>query len=267
MKTIGIIGYGTIGTQLNERITRGEAGTVTLSKILVRNLKKYEGDPLYPKMTDDSDLFFSLPLDIIVEAGGHEVVREYAEKSLLQGSDLLVVSVGAFCDESLLKRVQEAAKNSNQRLIIPSCAIGGLDRIAAGSLGSIEHITLTTRKPPKAWKGTYAEDQVNLDEIKEPYCIFEGTARDSARLFPESVNVSAALSLAGIGFDRTSVRVFVDPTITHNTHEIEAKGFFGEIQLTIRNQPSPDNPKTGYIVAMSIAKALRDLSSHQIIGI
>jgi aspartate dehydrogenase len=267
MKTVGIIGYGTIGTQLNEWITRGDAGAVTLTKILVRNLEKYKGDPLFSKMTDDPELFFSLSLDIVIEAGGHEAVRQYAETTLLRGSDLVVVSVGAFCDELLLERVQAAAQNSNRRFIVPSCAIGGLDRIAAGSLGQMERIRLTTRKPPKAWKGTYAESQVNLDQLEGPVCIFEGTARDSARLFPESVNVSAALSLAGIGFDRTTVRVFVDPTITHNTHEIDASGFFGEIQLTIRNQPSPDNPKTGYIVAMSIAKVLRDLSTYQIIGI
>ncbi|SDJ77784.1 aspartate dehydrogenase [Paenibacillus naphthalenovorans] len=269
MYKVGIIGYGTIGEDVAASIIRGAAGEARLAAILLRDKSKFRGgeDIRDCLITDDADAFFRQPLDIVVECAGHEAVRAYGEKALLHGADLLLVSVGALADEALLGLLKAAAAGSGRRLIVPSAAIGGLDRIAAGSLGPLEEVTLITRKPPRAWYGTPVERQVDLAELREPYCAFDGVARDSARLFPESVNVSAALSLAGVGFDRTKVKVYVDPHISHNTHEIEARGKFGQIRLQISNTPSARNPKTGYIVAMSVTKVLRDLTSSFVIGL
>jgi aspartate dehydrogenase len=268
MLKVGIIGYGTIGEDVAQAIINGEAGAVELKALLVRDRSKLEDADSHPFIvTENEEEFFGHNLDIIVESAGHEAVKRYGEQALHHGSDLIIVSVGAFADGDLLERMQQVAQKSNKKIIIPSAAIGGLDRIAAGSVGPMEEVTLTTRKPPKAWYGTIIEQQVDLDTLSEPYCAFEGVARDSARLFPESVNVSAALSLAGVGFDKTKVKVYADPTVTHNTHEIYAKGKFGEIKLQIQNTPSARNPKTGYIVAMSVIKTLKDLSTPFIIGI
>ncbi|MFH5186222.1 aspartate dehydrogenase [Paenibacillus sp. TAB 01] len=268
MLNIGIIGYGTIGEDVAQALLNGEAGKSRLSAVLVRDLAKFEtAGAVRELMTDREDEFFGRKLDMIVECAGHQAVQAYGEKSLEHGADLILVSVGAFAEEALQKRLLEKAEAAGRKIIVPSAAIGGLDRIAAGSLGPMEEVTLTTRKPPKAWYGTLIEQQVNLAELREPYCAFEGVARDSARLFPESVNVSAALSMAGVGFDQTKVKVYVDPTISHNTHEIEARGKFGQIKLQIQNTPSARNPKTGYIVAMSVIKTLRDMSSSFVIGI
>jgi aspartate dehydrogenase len=268
MLKVGIIGYGTIGEDVAQAILNQEAGNVELTAVLVRHLSKIENAEKQPFLiTDNQELFFSQSLDIVVESAGHGAIIHYGEQALRSGSDLIVVSVGAFADESLYEQLHQVAKEMKKKIIIPSAAIGGLDRIAAGSVGPIDEVTLTTRKPPQAWYGTIIEEQVDLNTLTEPHCAFEGVARDSARLFPESVNVSAALSLAGVGFDKTKVKVFVDPHVTHNTHEIYAKGKFGEIKLQIQNTPSARNPKTGYIVAMSVIKTLRDLSSSFIIGI
>lgn len=268
MITIGVIGYGTIGEDIVQAIVQGSQEGVQVASILVRDRSKYEGQPAVAElMTEREAEFFAYDFDIVVESAGHEAIKLYGEKVLEHGADLLVVSVGALADEALQERLMKKAAEKRRKIIVPSAAIGGLDRIAAGSLGPMEEVTLTTRKPPKAWYGTVIEQQVNLAELDEPYCAFEGVARDSARLFPESVNVSAALSLAGVGFDKTRVKVYVDPHITHNTHEIEARGKFGQIRLQIRNTPSERNPKTGYIVAMSVLKALRDRASHFVIGV
>lgn len=266
MLTVGLIGFGTIGKQLVEYIRADKAGDVELKKILVRDRNKGASfDPSLP-FEEDPERFFSSNLDLIVEAAGHEAVKRYAVPSLTSGSDFLVVSVGAFSDEELYHRALEAAKQHGRRLIFPSAAIGGLDRIAAGSVDEMEEITLTTRKPPRAWYGTIVEKEVDLERVAEPLCVFEGPARESARRFPENTNVSAALSLAGIGLDRTRVRVFVDPNISQNVHELSAKGKFGHIEVKIKNTPS-ENPKTGYIVAMSIAKVLKNLSTSVVIGL
>ncbi|MDD9266967.1 aspartate dehydrogenase [Paenibacillus sp. GCM10023248] len=268
MLRVGIIGYGTIGQDVAHAIVQGNAGAVQLKAILVRDEAKYqEAGSLATVMTSSEEVFFAQDLDVVVESAGHGAVVRYGEKVLESGADLILVSVGALADESLQRDIMNKARETGRRVLVPSAAIGGLDRIAAGSVGPMDEVTLVTRKPPKAWKGTIIEQQVNLAELSEPYCAFDGVARDSARLFPESVNVSAALSLAGVGFDRTKVKVFVDPHISHNTHEIEAKGKFGQIRLQISNTPSAGNPKTGYIVAMSVIKALRDLTSPFVIGI
>lgn len=266
---VGIIGYGTIGQDVAKVIEEGRAGDVKLSAILVRNPDKLKqnSDTFNFKITNDSDEFFQLGLDLIIEAGGHGVVQQYGEQALRSGSDLIVVSMGAFSDRELFERIKRTARETGRRIILPSAAIAGLDRIAAAVQGPTDEIKLVSRKPPKAWYGTIAEEKVDLETISEPYCIFEGTARESARLFPESVNVSAALSLAGVGFEQTKVQVYVDPTITQNTHEISAKGHFGSCRIEVCNTPSPNNPKTGYIVAMSIIKVLKQQTEPLVVGV
>jgi aspartate dehydrogenase len=267
MLEVGIIGYGTIGREVARAIAHGECGPVRLRAVLKRSPAPLEIQAEDCLVTDKADEFFRQPLSLVIEAAGHDAVREHAARTLAAGIDLIVVSVGAFCDDTLYEKVRSAALATGARLILPSCAIAGLDRIAAAAQGPIDEVKLCTRKPPKAWYGTIAERKVDLSRVTEPVCIFRGTARESARLFPESVNVSAALSLAGIGFDRTQVEVYVDPTLTENTHEIIAQGFFGRLYVKVNNMPSPDNPKTGHIVAMSVIKTLRNWSTPFVIGI
>ncbi|TLS53618.1 aspartate dehydrogenase [Paenibacillus antri] len=268
MIRIGIIGYGTIGEDVAEAVRAGKAGDASVASVLVRDKRKYveQGRNRPFDFIDDPDTFFLRDHDVVVECAGHEAVRMYGEAALRSGADLMVVSVGAFAEDGLLRRLVAKAAEAGRKIIVPSAAIGGLDRIAAGSVGPMEEVTLTTRKPPKAWYGTVIERQVDLAGLSEPYLAFEGAARDAAKRFPESVNVSAALSLAGIGFDATKVKVFADPTIEHNTHEIAAQGLFGRIRLEIRNTPSDRNPKTGYIVAMSVVKNIKDRTSPFVIG-
>jgi len=266
MISIGIIGYGTIGEDVAKAVREGKAGAASVASVLVRDKSKYETEDVPFEFLEDPQAFFGRGHDIVVESAGHEAVRLYGEAALRSGADLMVVSVGAFADEALLRRLTRAAAEAGRRIVVPSAAIGGLDRIAAGSVGPMDEVTLTTRKPPKAWYGTVVERQVDLAGLSEPFLAFEGAARDAAKRFPESVNVSAALSLAGIGLDATKVRVFADPTVAHNTHEIAARGLFGEIRLELRNTPSARNPKTGYIVAMSVVKNIKDRTSPFVIG-
>jgi aspartate dehydrogenase len=267
MLRVGLIGYGAIGQDVAKYIQTGKVENVQLNGILVRNKEKYQSPNAECSICDQEQEFFDLDLDVIVESAGHEAVYQYAERSLESGSHFMTVSVGAFSDQSLLDRVEKAAKKNQKKLILPSAAIAGLDRIASSVFEDLDEIILITRKPPAAWKGTIAEEKVDLESVKEPTLIYEGTARESAKLFPQSTNVSAALSLAGIGFDQTKVQVFVDPSVTNNTHQIIAKGYFGEVEINVQNTPSKANPKSGYIVAMSICKVLQNLTSPIVVGI
>ncbi|WP_413299051.1 aspartate dehydrogenase [Bacillus sp. 1P10SD] len=268
MLKAGIIGFGTLGRSISELIASGQAGNVKLQAILVRTpLNPTDTPPVHCTVTTEEEVFFNQNLDIIIEAAGHHALQLYGEKALTSGSNLVILSVGALANIDFYESLMNTATTHNKQLIIPSAAIAGLDRIASGILGEIDEIRLITRKPPKSWYGTIAEEKVNLETIQEPYCIFDGNARHAAKLFPENVNVSAALSLAGIGFEDTRVQVYVDPTITKNTHTILAKGYFGQVEISVQNNPFTQNPKSSPIVSMSVAKVLKNLTSALVIGV
>lgn len=268
MLKAGIIGYGTLGKSIAELIQSNQAGNVDLKTILVRSpTSTTETFQHNFTITTDVESFFNQDLDIIIEAAGHQALQLYGEKVLSNGSNLMILSVGALANNDFNEKLQIAAKENKKQIFIPSAAIAGLDRIAAGVLGEIEEISLITRKPVKSWYGTIAEEKVDLNTLTEPYCIYDGNARDAAKLFPESVNVSAALSIAGIGFEKTKVKVYADPTIQSNSHTIKAKGFFGEVETSVQNIPFKQNPKSSPIVAMSVAKVLKNLTSSVVIGV
>ncbi|HEX2988255.1 MAG TPA: aspartate dehydrogenase, partial [Chloroflexota bacterium] len=266
---IGLIGFGAIGRTVARAVAAGAAGDTTIVAVLVRDPAKYEVESTgYPySFYGDPDLFFDSGMDMVVEVAGHDALRRYAERALRSGMDYLTVSVGAFADDELLERVRSAATASGRRVLIPSGAIGGLDAISAGAIGKLDEVTITSRKPPVAWKGTVAEREVDLDAVTEPVCLYEGPARKAAALYPQNVNVQAALSLAGIGMDLTRSRVFADPSVIQNTHEILARGAFGEVRISISNIPSDESPKTGRITAMSVTKAIRNLTAPIVVGL
>lgn len=265
---IGMIGFGTIGRAVGRALSERRAGNAELAAVLVRDVDKARATGITkPGMmiTADPDEFFTSGLDIVVEAAGHAGLKLYAARALRSGLDVLAVSVGAFADDDFHSSVRQAAEESRRRLLVPSGALGGLDAISAGSVGALDQVVLVARKPPAAWKGTPAEDAA-LQAVTEPICLYEGRAREAASLFPQNVNVVAALSLAGIGFDRTVIKMFADPRVKHNTFELYASGEFGEIRLDLKNNPYAENPKTGRLVVMSVIRAIRKLQESVIIG-
>ena len=109
-------------------------------------------------ITSNADEFFASEMDVVVEAAGHAGLKQYAERALCSGLDVLAVSVGAFADEEFSSSVMRAAEENHQGLLVPSGALGGLDAISAASVGELDQVILVARKPPAAWKGTPAED-------------------------------------------------------------------------------------------------------------
>lgn len=265
---VGLIGFGTIGKAVARAVQEGRAGEAGIVSVLVRDTSKIESTDaalLQSKITADPDEFFSTDMEVAIEAAGHDALTKYAERALRSGRDMLAVSVGALADDALLSSISRAAEESKRKLLIPSGALAALDGISAAAIGAIDEVTLVVRKPPAAWKGTPAEE-VASGVAETPVCFYEGQAREATRAFPQNVNVLAALSLAGIGFDRTSVRMYVDPTVKHNTFELLSRGEFGELKLELKNRPYPENPKTGHLVVLSLIKAIRRLQERIIVG-
>jgi aspartate dehydrogenase len=151
--------------------------------------------------------------------------------------------------------------------VVPSGALIGLDAVRAAAEGSIRSVKMVTRKPPNGLEGApyLREHGISLENLKQPLKVFDGSAREGARGFPQNVNVAAALSLAGIGPDRTQLEIWADPALTRNTHRIEVDADTARFSMTIENVPS-ENPRTGRIVALSTAAALRGLVSEIKVG-
>ncbi len=102
---------------------------------------------------------------------------------------------------------------------------------------------------------------MDVDSIKGPVVIFEGNAKDAVKLFPANINVAALLSLAGLGSEKTKVRIIADPDTDKNTHAIEARGKFGKISITVENVPDRANPKTSRLAILSAIECLRGICS------
>jgi len=201
--------------------------------------------------------------DVVVEAASHEAVRTYVEPLLAAGIAVIVLSGGALHDDALRGRLEAAATKTRALLYVPSGGIAGLDALKAACVAGVESVRITAAKPPRAWKNIeYVETLgIDLDALTEARTLYEGPARGGVPLFPANVNIAAVLSMAGIGFDRTALKVVADPATDRNTHTIEIRGRTGTITVKLENVPAPDNPKTAWLACYSALAALKAMNS------
>jgi aspartate dehydrogenase len=265
-KNVGLIGCGTIGTHLALAIDSGRVANASLTglfdiaEVSARNLETRLNTK--PQVYDNFDKFIDSRANIIIEAASQQAVRNFGRRIIESGKDLMVMSVGALADMPFLQELLQiaASENSLSKIYVPSGAIAGIDAIR-----SIRHladsITLTTKKSPKALAGApfFTTANVSLDNITKVTQIYEGPASEAVKLFPANVNVAAVLSLAGIGVEKTTVRILADPETTTNQHEIIATGSFGEIKINVNNVTAPGNPKTSFLAVLSAIECLRSI--------
>ncbi len=265
-KTIGLMGCGTIGARLALAVDSGSVANASISGLFdiidgsARELKtRLKSNPqVYPNF----ETFVDSEADIIIEAASQQAVKSFGKRIIQSGKDMMVMSVGALADTVFLGELLQLdpVRKGRTKIYVPSGAIAGIDAIR-----SIRHIadsiTLTTKKSPKALAGApfFARKNVSLDNITKTTQIYEGSAAEAVKLFPANINVAAVLSLAGIGIEKTKVRILVDPQTTTNQHEIVATGTFGDIKISVNNIPAPENPKTSFLAVLSAIECLRSI--------
>lgn len=252
---IGIIGAGAIARYACEKLQeRGHS----VGAVLSRQQSSRRRDGVFQHIHSVCCVE-ELPdgIDHVIDCAGHGALKEYGAKILGCGIPLTTVSIGALADEDLHRQLDHAASEGGARLHLVSGAIGSLDCLRAARVGGLEKVTYVGRKPPAGWRGTPAEESLDLDKLPEGGAVhFEGTARQAAISYPKNANVAAAVALAGLGFDRTYVRLIADPDTTENIHEVEASGDFGNFSFRILGKTALDNPKSSALAAMSVISSL-----------
>lgn len=260
MKKVGLIGFGAIGVSVAAEAVRSKHESFTLDAVWVRKHQEAAARQLLPNSTVTSRLsdFLAVDLDIVVEAAGHSVIIEHGAEILARGYSLYVLSVGALANSALLEKLLAAAESGGGRIVITAGALGGFDGLMALRHAGLTMVKYTTTKPAIAWRGTAADREYDLSGLQEPIVIFTGSAREAALKYPRNANLAAAVAIAGLGFDRTSVSLIADPRAVINSGRLEATASVAALDLTLNGTSFEGNPKSSEITAMSVIASLEN---------
>jgi aspartate dehydrogenase len=264
---IALLGAGTIARLVLEHASRGAMGDVEVVAVAARpgstRAQALAREFAVPALDDRDSLMASRP-DAVVEAASHDALREHLVPLLDGGISVVVLSAGALADDGFRKSAEVAAERTGAQLYVPSGGIGGLDALKAACAAGVDEVSIEVAKPPAAWKNIPFVQGLglDLDRLAKPEILFDGAARAGVPHFPQNVNIAAVLSMAGIGFDRTRLKVVADPALTRNTHTIRVAGKSGRISVVMENVPSPDNPKTALLACYSALAAVRQMASR-----
>ncbi|WP_424139027.1 aspartate dehydrogenase [Roseomonas chloroacetimidivorans] len=263
---VAVAGLGAIGRALAAKLTQGAIPGVELTAVSVRDQAK--GQDILDSLGSPAKI---LPLeelagaaDLVVECLPAPAVGALVASVLEAGKKVMVLSVGVLLSRPDLTALAERHRG---QIIVPTGALIGLDAVTAAAEGQIESVRIVTRKPPKGLMGApyLVEKGIDITGLTEAKQVFAGTAREAAKGFPANLNVAAALSLAGIGPDRTQQEIWADPAMTRNRHEVTVVSDSALMQMVIENIPS-ENPKTGRITAQSVLAALRKINAPLRVG-
>lgn len=178
------------------------------------------------KAVDSVDELLALQPDLLVETASIALLKETAPKALAQGISLVVLSIGAFADESFRKLCVQTAQAHHAKIHIPHGAVGGLDVLRTITLmGEAEHTRVRaeihTRKGPDSLKGTpLYQDSLQKEEVH----VFQGTTKEAIGLLPTKVNVAVATALASTGAEVAQSTITSVPSFVGDDHAITITG-------------------------------------------
>jgi aspartate dehydrogenase len=269
MIKVGLIGCGTIGRELALSCRKRFSEEVTLDSIAdtdlarARKLQKELKGPK-PRILPVDELIRHS--DLVIEAASMQTVYDICKKTLSQGKDVMVMSVGGILGRE--RELFKLAKTHRCCLYFPSGGVVGIDGLKAAGIGKIHRVLLTTRKPPQGFEDApyVIKHGIKLTGLKQEKVLFEGNAVAAVKGFPKNINVSATLSLAGIGAKKTKVRIIATPLMLVNVHEVYVVGDFGSFYTRTENFPSEQNPRTSRLAILSAVATLERILKNVKIG-
>jgi aspartate dehydrogenase len=293
-----LLGFGAIGRQVALQLApEREAGAVRMwaaeRDVAASRHRALPGVELVTTGADLDCLNWSDVLtraDLVVECAGVAPAGEYGPDVIAAGTDLVLTSVGALADPDIARRLLAGPG----RLWVTSGAIGGFDVLgAAADAGGLDRVRIRTTKLPtsllRPWMSPAARDALSaLRPGDEPVTVFSGGPAQAIERFPANVNVAVGLAWATRGrpaaggtetggsvtggtvrgadevallrrsLDRVRVELVADPAVERSRHEILAEGPAGRFELSFESAPSPENPKTSGLTALSVARTIRE---------
>ncbi len=253
---VALLGHGAIGRVVARELLAGAVDGATLVCVVTRS--EVPELPV-PRLS----LLEALEVaDVVVECAGSAALVAAVEPVLSAGRDLVVSSVAGLLDPALAGRLGELGPG---RLRCTHGALGGLDLLAsAAAVGGLDRAVLRTTKKPAALVQPWMDEAEahRVADAATDVLVFAGTPGEAARLFPQSLNVAAALALAVGDPDVVRVELHADPAAELTTHRIEASGSQGSYVFEVQNRPTPDNPRTSAVVPYSILRTLSGLTAR-----
>jgi aspartate dehydrogenase len=263
---VGLIGVGAIGRTVADALASGSIPGMELAAIAGRPGSSRRLAELargwHCRWTADPLELPSFGSPLVVEAAGVHAARAYAVALVRAGSDVVLMSAGALAEPGFAAELVETAGADGARVYVPAGAIGGLDSLMAAAQGGVDRVTLTTRKPPAALHGAphLERHAIDLHRLDQPKVVFEGSAVEAIQGFPANANVAVTVGLAVGDIHLVKVRIIADPDSSSTVHRLEAHGDFGRLAVEVANRPSPDNPRTSRLAALSAVHILRRIA-------
>ena len=256
---VAIAGFGSIGRLVGKRLDAGMEG-LRLVAVSARDLERARGHlAQYRSKVDAVPLArIADEAEVVVECTPPEVFLEAMAPGLERGRIVVTVSAASLLEHPALV---ERARLNGARIILVSGSVLGFDGIRAAAQGTIHSVRMVTRKPPLSLvRSPWLREQgIDVATIRTATRIFEGTAREAARAFPDKFNIAAAVALAGLGPDRTRIEIWLDPAVERNVHRIEVDADSTRFEVEMQNLPNPGHEGTGPLTAYSILAVLEKL--------
>lgn len=206
----------------------------------------------------DIDELLELKPDFVAEVAAPQSVKDIGKKVLSSGSNLVVLSMGAFADSALFEELKETARANDVKLYLASGVIGGFDALRTIALmsqakGQKAVSGISTHKGPASLKGTPIFTEQLMEDTEETE-VFSGNAKEAIALFPTKVNVAVATALASTGPEITGVTITSVPGFVGDDHKItmETEGIKAVVDIY---------SSTAEMAGWSVVSLLRNISS------
>lgn len=253
---LAFIGWGAINSRVGELLRERESPVDIVAVATGKSSGARAAWPDSAALLSSPDDLIALKPDLVIEAAGRAAISQWGPAALVAAPTVIFASTSAFSDDGILTSLSDLAERYGSKIELPSGAIGGMDALTSAAILGLDDVVHQIVKPPDAWRGTAAEQLIDLDRLTERTVFFSGSARQASTTYSQNANATVVTSLAGIGLDRTRVEMIADPSISTNGHRIVARGAFGQMEIILENKPLATNPKSSELTALSLVRLI-----------